>query len=257
MPGLLDTQLSSRMAKFTAQKNHALIQLFGAAGDTDTFIITDGTSPETYEIDNDGAGDFPGGGGAGTTIQVDCQAGGLGAPNVVTEIVAAINVGGAGGGPSALVDAYDIGGDVVLLVNKTAGTVGASAPMSLALNVAMVGYAGDHEDIVAGGNVNNFIGGHEEEVEVLVANTHTINAADVQALASAAGAQVPVSTVFLGEAPSLVSVLRRTAAGSYQSLVNVEVDIVNLAGDEYAVLLTDAGAVLTATDVITFMFLTG
>jgi len=229
MPGLLDTQLSSQIAKFTAQKAHALVYFSGAlnAAPNNGVTLTDGVTPEAYALADDTA------------------------PNGIAQLVDAINNGNVAGGPSALFDAYDIGGDVCLIVAQTAG---AGVGLEITLDIAMAAFAADQE-AAANGVAHAMVDGHAEEVEILVPNEHAMTAQEVAMLAG--GGQVAISTVTLGEAPKLLSAIRRTAAGSYQSLVNVEIDLDNLAGDEYAILLTDAGAVLQTGDVIGFIFTTG
>ena len=230
MPGLLDAQLSSRIAKFAAQKAHALVYFSGAlnAAPANLVIVSDGTTPETYDLPDAAA-----------------------AASIAT-LVDAVNNGNASGGPSLLFDAYYLGGDVALIVQKTGS---AAVGWTVNLDILMAAFATDQE-AAANGVDHALVDGHDEEVEVMVFNEHTMTAMEIDMLASAVGAQVCVSTVTLGEAPRLVSIVRRDAALTYQSLINVGVDLNNLAGDEYAILLTDAGPVLAAGDTIGFTFIT-
>jgi len=175
-----------------------------------------------------------GGGATGADVDTDVAAAGNWA-GVVTALAAAVN-GDAGQGE---VEAVDLGSDSMGLYALIEGVAGNA--------FALVATAdpGVHVDVTGAGTL---LGGEAEAVHPITMITKAITAAEVLGLA--AGNAVGIGSVDLDAVPVVMSVMVEDAAGDWILPTGVGVDLVVIAGTQYAVALRDAAAALAATDVV-------
>jgi len=190
----------------------------GASADTETVTI----NGRVYEYDTNGAitGD----------VAVDIS-GGNSAAQSATALALAINTD-----TSADVDALVAAdGTTVILVGRTAATA-----FSL-------------DETLGNGSVSAaaLIAGLDAADRQLVFGRYVVTAADVAQLAT--GGEIVVGCLEdPGSTPDLVNLLAADAAGSFYSVANLGFRIAQVNTNNYALLLRDPGAVLSATDQVRY-----
>lgn len=145
-----------------------------------------------------------------------------------------------------VVNAINLGGDVVGVVHRTPGVAGNVAVAETMINGAWCGAAG----------VGPLVGGAAEALCSILPGTYTVTAQDVATLASNLGtAQIVLGAFPSTTEPRVLSVVARTAAGAIIDLADGIFTVQQVNATWWALLYAEpaGGPLLAATNVVTFV----
>lgn len=178
---------------------------------------------------------------SGNDVDID-NTGDATVQNIVDSVVAGIM---GDGDPLRVFDAYDAG-------NNTVGLVAKDDLGALGNAITLVETNDTNTKAVISGAT--FLGGVDSAVKTQLTLTKTVTADEATAMAAAGTCEIEMGTVDLGALPVPISILVRSSTGVVKTPVGLIPDFTAIAGTEYMVGISDAGAgVLANGDIVTIV----